>query len=138
MIVREVMTKDVVTIDRDETVLDGCKKYQKHRVGCLIVIDKEFPVGIITERDIIEKIILTNKNPKKTKIEDIMSSNLKTIHASAKIEDAAEMMKKNRIKKLPVVLNNRIAGIITVTDISNVLPDFSRRGIQEAKSVKLV
>ena len=129
MLVKEIMTKEVVTIDHNATVLDVCNKYSENRVGCLIVMNKDNPVGIVTERDIIEKIVRMGLSSKKTKVKEIMSSNLKMIHASAKVEEAAEVMKKNKIKKLPVLLNNKIAGIITVTDIANVLPDFSKRTI---------
>ena len=129
MLVKEIMTKEVVTIDHNATVLDVCNKYSENRVGCLVVMDKDNPVGIVTERDIIEKIVRMGLSSKKTKVKEIMSSNLKMIHASAKVEEAAEVMKKNKIKKLPVLLNNKIAGIITVTDIANVLPDFSKRTI---------
>ena len=131
MLVKEIMTKEVVTIDHNATVLDVCNKYSENRVGCLIVMNKDNPVGIVTERDIIEKIVRMGLSSKKTKVKEIMSSNLKMIHASAKVEEAAEVMKKNKIKKLPVLLNNKIAGIITVTDIANVLPDFSKRIIHE-------
>ena len=138
MLVKEIMTKEVVTIDHNATVLDVCNKYSENRVGCLIVMNKDNPVGIVTERDIIEKIVRMGLSSKKTKVKEIMSSNLKMIHASAKVEEAAEVMKKNKIKKLPVLLNNKIAGIITVTDIANVLPDFSKRTIHEKQSFRLV
>ena len=119
------MAKNVVTIDCNETVLDACEKYRKYKVGCLVVMDKDLIVGILTERDIIERIMLKNRNPKETKVRDIMSPNIITIHALAPIEKAAYIMRENSIKKLPVVLNNKIVGIITVTDISRVVPAFS-------------
>lgn len=118
MLVQEIMTKNVVTIDCNETVLNACKTYKKHKVGCLVVMDKKIIVGIITERDIIERSILKGKDPKKTKVRDIMSTNIKTIHALASLEKASAIMKENNIKKLPVILNNEIVGIITETDLS--------------------
>ena len=134
MLVRDIMTRDVVTITSDETILDACNKYSKHRVGCLVVVDEDNPEGIITERDIIEKIIRRDRDPKTTKVKDIMTSNLKMIHASAKIEDAAKMMRKYNIKKLPVILNNKIVGIVTVTDLSNLFPEFFRQIPQDDQS----
>ena len=138
MLVREIMTKDVVTITEDETILDACDKYSEHRVGCLIVTDEDNPVGIITERDIIEKIIRKGRDPKLTTVKEIMTSDLKMVHASAKVEEAAKTMKKYTIKKLPVILNNKIVGIVTITDLSNVLPDFSHLAIQENDSFKFI
>ena len=81
MLVEEVMTRKVVTIDCNKNVFDACKIYSKNKVGCLVVMDKDIIVGIITERDMIERVILQNRNPKKTKIREIMSFNIKTIHA---------------------------------------------------------
>jgi CBS domain-containing protein len=125
MLVQDVMTKNVVTIDCNETVFDACKKYKDYKVGCLVVMDKKIIVGIVTERDIIERAVLADRDPKTTLVIDIMSANIKTIHSMAPLEKAAEIMKENNIKKLPVILNNEIVGIITVTDMSRALPAFS-------------
>jgi malate dehydrogenase (oxaloacetate-decarboxylating) len=130
MLVEEVMTKDVVSIDCNKTVFDACKIYSKLHVGCLVVMDKDIIVGIVTERDTIERVILEDKNPKKTKIRDIMSSNIKTIHALAPLEKAAKLMNEYKIKKLPVILNNEIVGIITETDLSNTIEAYSE-AVQE-------
>ena len=125
MLVEEVMTRKVVTIDCNKNVFDACKIYSENRVGCLVVMDRDIIVGIVTERDTIERVILQNKNPKKTKIRDIMSHNIKTIHALAPLEKAAQIMKDNKIKKVPVVLNNEIVGIITETDLTQTIEVFS-------------
>jgi len=119
------MTKNVINIDFNETIYDACKIYSECKVGSLVVIDKDMIVGIVTERDIIERIILMNKDPKKIKVHEIMSHNIKTIHATANIEKAAIIMKENNIKKLPVILNNEIVGIITETDILRAVYAFS-------------
>jgi len=130
MLVEEVMTKNVMTIDRDKTVFDACNMYKDYKVGCLIVTDKGKCVGIVTERDLIERTICLRRDPEKTRINDIMSSNIKTIHPLDTIEKALEIMKKNNIKKLPAVLKEDIVGIITVTDISKAKPDLSNRFIE--------
>ena len=125
MLVEEVMAREVVEIDCNKTVYEACKKYSQNRVGCLVVMDKKLIVGIVTERDAIERVILQNKDPKKTKIREIMSQNIKTVHALSPVEKAAEIMRENKIKKLPVILNNEIVGIVTVTDISRAVSAFS-------------
>jgi IMP dehydrogenase len=125
MLVEEVMTPNVVTIDCSKTVYDACKVFTDKQVGSLVAVDKKIIVGIITERDAIEKVILGDKNPKKTKIRDVMSPHIRTIHALAPLEKAAQIMKDNKIKKLPVVLNNEIVGIITETDLSRTIDAFS-------------
>lgn len=125
MLVEEVMTKNVITIDSEKTVYDACKEYSRSKVGSLVVMNKDIIVGIITERDIIERVILNKKDPAKTKIREVMSKDIKTIHALAPLEKAAKIMKENNIKKLPVVLNNEIVGIITETDLSHTIEAFS-------------
>jgi len=130
LLVEKIMTKDVVTIDCNETVLDACKKYKDLKVGCFVVMDGTILVGIVTERDIIERGMLMEKDPRITKIREIMSSNLKTVHALAPIERAAEIMRENNIKKLPVILNNEIVGIVTETDLTRTINAFTE-GIEE-------
>jgi CBS domain-containing protein len=125
MLVEEVMTRNVVTIDCNKTVIDACEVYSKNKVGCLVVMDNNIIVGIVTERDTIERVILQNKDPKKTKVREIMSQNIKTIHALTPLEKAAQIMKENNIKKLPVVLNNEIVGIVTETDLSRTITAFT-------------
>ena len=65
-----------------------------------------------------------------------MSKDIKTVHASARVEKAVEIMRENRIKKLPVILNNNIFGIVTITDIANILPDISKLLDQEIQNSK--
>ena len=125
MLVQDIMTKDVVSIDCNKTIYDACKLYKDKRVGCLVVMDNDILVGIVTERDIIERAILQDKPPTETKIKDIMSSNIKIIHALASLEKASQIMKENNIKKLPVILNNKIVGIVTQTDISDTIDVYS-------------
>ena len=125
MLVQEIMTKNVVDIKSDETVLDACKKFVTKKVGSLVVMNNDVIVGIITERDVIRESILSDGDPKKTKVMEIMSPNLKTVHAMTPVEKAADIMKENNIKKLPVVLNNEIVGILTETDLSRTIHAFS-------------
>lgn len=117
MLIEEIMHTDFVTIDCKKTIYDACQLYKEKKVDFIIVMDKDKPTGIITDRDIIERVILKDKSPRKTKISDVMSFNLKTINASATLEKANQIMIENNIKKLPVLLNNKIIGIVTKTDL---------------------
>ena len=127
MLVKEIMTKKVVTIRSDDMVFDACILYRDEKIGCLVVVENEFCVGIVTERDLIERILCMSKNPETTKVSEIMSSDIKTIYALDKVETAIDVMKKHKIKKLPVIADDKIVGIITVTDISKARPDISKR-----------
>lgn len=130
MLVQEIMTKNVITIDSDDSIFNACNIYRDKKVGCLVVTKDDFCIGIITERDLIERTICNRKNPDETKVSDIMSSDIKTIHALDTVEDAIEILKNYHIKKLPVIVDDRIVGIITVTDISKARPDLSKRFIE--------
>ena len=127
MLVKEIMTKKVVTIRSDDMVFDACILYRDEKIGCLVVVENEFCVGIVTERDLIERILCMRKNPETTKVSEIMSSDIKTIYALDKVETAIDVMKKHKIKKIPVIADDKIVGIITVTDISKARPDISKR-----------
>ena len=127
MLVKEIMTKNVVTIEANNTVFDACKKYKDYKVGCLVVEDNGFCVGIVTERDIIERTICVKKDPQKTKVSEIMSAGIKTVYALDSVDKAIEIMKQYKFKKLPVISNNDIVGIITVTDISNAKSEMTKR-----------
>ncbi|KYK20366.1 hypothetical protein AYK24_03745 [Thermoplasmatales archaeon SG8-52-4] len=129
MLIKEIMTKNVVTINPNETVFDACIKYRDKKVGCLVVIDKEICIGIVTERDLIERTMCLHKDPDKTKINDIISSDIKTIQSLETLEKALEIMKEFKIKKLPVMSDKALVGVITITDIANARPELTKRFI---------
>lgn len=127
MLVKEIMTKKVISIDYDKTVFDASNMYKKYKVGSLIVTKKGECIGIVTERNIIERTICEKKDPIFTRIEEIMTSDPITIHPLETIDKALTIMMEFNIKKLPVVSEGGIVGIITVTDISRARPDLSKR-----------
>ena len=128
MLVKDVMTKDVITIDSNQTILDAYKKYRDNKVGSLVVTDSEKCIGIVTERDLIEKSI--DKDLKTTFVKDIMTSNVRTISPSDNLDTASELMEKYNIKKLPVLYNDNITGIITINDIVHTKPELTKRYIE--------
>jgi CBS domain-containing protein len=127
MLVKEAMTRNVVTIDADDSVFDAGMRYKEKKVGCLVVIQNDTCVGIVTERDLIERSICAKRNPATTKVREIMSSNLKLINELDTLEMALGVMRQNKIKKLPVISTERVVGIITITDIAEARPDLSKR-----------
>jgi CBS domain-containing protein len=127
MLVMEVMTRDVVTIDASDTVFDACNKYKEKKVGCLVVVDGESCVGIVTERDLIERSICVRRDPDTTRVRDIMSSKVKVVNQLDTIEKALDTMRQYKIKKLPVISSEKVVGIITMTDIAKARPDLSKR-----------
>jgi len=127
MLVKEIMSKNVITIESDDSVFNACMKYKDEKIGCLVVTKSSFCIGIVTERDLIERTICSRKDPDKTNVSDIMSSDIHTINALDQIEKAIDIMNNFKIKKLPVISNDKIVGILTVTDISKARPEISKR-----------
>jgi CBS domain-containing protein len=130
MLVKEIMMKQVITIDANASVFDACMIYKEKKVGCLVVIKGESCVGIVTERDLIERTICQSRNPQETLISEIMSQHIKVVNALDTVDKALEIMKRYKIKKLPVVLSEKIVGIITITDIAKARPDLSERFVE--------
>jgi len=124
------MSKNVITIGRTGSVSDACQIYKEYKIGCLVVTDNDKCVGILTERDIIERTICKGRDPGSTQIEEIMSHDIKTIHPLDTVEKAIKIMSEFDIKKLPVISNDELAGIITVTDICHARPDLSKRFVE--------
>jgi len=128
MLVCEIMNKEIITINSNQTILEAFKIYRDAKVGCLVVIENNQIVGIVTERDLIEKTI--DKDLKSTSIKEIMTPNVVTISPLDKLETALKIMKKNRIKKLPVISCDKLKGIVTITDIAYARPELSRRFVE--------
>lgn len=121
MDVKSVMNKNVVIAKKDITLKEATEVMTKLHIGCLLIIENKKILGIITSSDIL-KAIANDKNPNTVLAEEIMSKNVVTIDPDKRIEDAVDMMIKNRIKKLPVVSDDKIEGIITASDIIVVEP----------------
>jgi CBS domain-containing protein len=127
MLVKEIMTKPVITIDAMASVFDACMQYKEKKVGCLVVTREETCVGIVTERDLIERTMCLHRSPETTKVHEIMSENIKIVYALDTVEKALEIMKLYKIKKLPVISSEKVVGIITISDIAQARPDLSKR-----------
>jgi CBS domain-containing protein len=118
MFVKEIMTTDVKTIRPEDSVRLLAETMMKNQIGSLVVVEGSGAVvGIATERDIIEDIILLGKDPEEVKVQDIMTKNLIAINSDATLEEAAEVMVNHKIKKLPVIDKGRLVGIVTATDL---------------------
>ena len=120
MQVKDAMNKNVKTIRPDASVREAAVIMNRYRIGSLVVVSGQGKVeGIVTERDILTDVVAESKNSDDVKIEEIMThdENLKTIPPEASLEDAAELMSKHKIKKLPVVKKGMLLGIITASDL---------------------
>ncbi len=112
--VRSIMREPVVASIND-AVLSVAEQMVTHKIGAVIVVKEYSPVGIITERDIIEKVVKPNKNPKKVSAKDIMSSPLISIEPDRTIADALKLMRDKGIRRLAVISSplRALIGIVT-------------------------
>jgi signal-transduction protein with cAMP-binding, CBS, and nucleotidyltransferase domain len=117
--VNQIMSKNVLTLDRSVSLQEAAEKMKSLKVGCVIILDNKKPVGIITERDFVTKVAAEGR-PLFTEISEVMSSPLITIDPEETIWEASEMMKEKQIHKLPVKENDQIVGIVTTTDIVKI------------------
>ena len=115
--VEDVMVQDVITIVADATVAQAAELMSKHEIGCLVVVEKESPVGIVTERDMLNRVLRARAHPDDTEVDEIMSSPLVVGKPKMYIEDAVELMFRHGIKKLPVIEHGRLRGLVTLTDL---------------------
>jgi len=115
--VKDIMSKPVMTAEADLDVFSAAKKMGSANVGSLIVLSKNSPIGIITERDLVKKIVAEAANPRSVKVSDVMSSPLVTTSPEASLREAATLMLKSGVKRLPVISNGKLVGIITDTDL---------------------
>ncbi|VVB98035.1 Inosine-5'-monophosphate dehydrogenase [uncultured archaeon] len=121
--VGDVMTKNVIVIDKGSPLSDAAKMMRKHDVGSIVVVDGKSAVGIITERDVIHKVIAAGKDVTKLKVDEVMSRPLRVVKPTAGIEDAAKAMKGNKVKRLPVINEKKeLIGILSEGDIARLLP----------------
>ena len=124
--VGDIMTNKVVTVPFGKTVLDVAKLMKKNNIGSVIVVeDKEgkHAKGIITERDIVYKLLAKGSDPYKANVEDLMSKPLRVVKPDTTIEEAAKAMRENKVKRLPVVNdNNELIGILSEGDIMKIFP----------------
>jgi CBS domain-containing protein len=114
---RKIMVENVVTVKKNVSVKKAAELMNKHEIGCLVVVNAEKPIGIVTERDMIKRVIYKLRNPEKTCVSAVMSEPLISATPDMRAGDAARLMFERNIKKLPVLENGRLVGLVTLTDL---------------------
>ena len=122
ILVRDIMAKNVKTVRTDDSVHDAVVKMNKFDVGSVIVTSNNRPVGIITGKNVLVRIVEPRLDAGIVRAKDIMSSPLITIDASAPIEEAAKLMAQRHIKKLAVVEGDKVVGVLSTSDIVRANP----------------
>lgn len=112
------MVKNVITLEKDVSVRDAVRVMNENGIGCLVAVDNGEIIGILTERDLLRRVLETCRNPKETKVSEIMTRNVIVGNPDMQLVEATRLMFENKVKKLPIVEGDRLVGLITLTDIA--------------------
>ena len=113
--VKDIMSKDVVTIDFNNTIFEAAQLMTDNSIGCLVVTRSDVPVGMVTERDFVRRII-AKRGSYETKVSEIMSKYLITVGPDTSLKEASRLMSANRIRRLPVLKDKKLVGIVVASD----------------------
>jgi len=119
----EIMTKDVLTIGPESSVMKAAKLMASRSVGSIVVVKKGKPVGILTERDLLMKVISTDLKPSRVPVKKVMSSPVITTTPDTDLVEAVRLMARHHIRRLPVVDGGKLVGIVTTRDIMRISPE---------------
>lgn len=124
MLVKDVMSSPVITIDEEAPANQAAGLMDKHGLGCIIVTSKERkPLGIITERDLVRRVLAKNIKPDSLKAKEVMTSPLITIEPGEKISEVARRMSRLNIRRLGVIYKGQLVGVLSSKDVLGVMPE---------------
>jgi PAS domain S-box-containing protein len=123
--VGDMMSKDVFTISPDETVVLATKVMSENDISCIIVVDNDSVVGVLTETDVLKRAVAEEKKFDKIKVGKIMSSPVESISSNLSVLEASRIVENKHIKQLPVLEEKRLVGIVTQTDLIRVLTSYA-------------
>lgn len=118
MKVRDIMTKDVAYINPMASVTEAAQLMQKHNVGSIPVCDQNGVIGLVTDRDIVVRNVAHGNNPQSTSVRDVMSSKVTTVTPEMNIDEVSKLMSSQQIRRVPVVENNMLVGIVALGDVA--------------------
>jgi len=116
--IRDIMTRDVAYTNPDETVTEAARLMQKHNIGAIPVCDENGVIGILTDRDIVVRNVAHGTDPHMTKVRDVMTSQVRAASPDMDAGDVTKMMAGSRIRRIPVVEDNRLVGIVSLGDMA--------------------
>jgi CBS domain-containing protein len=124
MLVKDVMSSPVVTVEEDAPANKVAELIDKHGLGCIIVTNKKGKaLGIITERDLVTRVVTKNVKPSSVKAKEVMTSPLLTIEPDESISEAAKKMNRLNIRRLGVVYKGQLTGLVSSKDVLAVMPE---------------
>ena len=119
MKISECMSKDVCFVKPDCNTYDAARIMCENHIGCIPVCDEQKSVvGIITDRDILLRAVACNKETKTTPVSEIMTTNVYTCNSEKEITEAQNLMAQNQIRRIPVVMNEKVVGILSLKNLA--------------------
>ena len=118
MTIEKFMTRNVVTLQTGTSAYDAVKLMNKKGIGCLVIVDDAEILGILTERDILKRVLEKCRDPKETSLSEIMTGQVITGKPDMQLIEAARLMFENKVKKLPITRGKKLVGLVTLTDIA--------------------
>lgn len=132
--VRDVMSSPVITVKENATVEEAAKIISSYPIGALVVVDDSGkPTGIITERDIVMRVVAKNLLPSKVKVKEVMTTPLITIEPSMDLREVARKMSRLGVRRLPVMEGGELVGIVSSRDIAAITPELIDILLERAK-----
>lgn len=131
MNVKEVMTTDLITLESDASILEAAQQMKKFNVGTILITQNDKLAGILTDRDIVLRLIAENIDCQDAKLKDFMSQSPVSVSSNENIQFAADMMAEHQIKRLPIIENNKLVGIMTLGDLSMVAPEQAQEVLEQ-------
>jgi len=122
IIVKEVMKTNLAVVKPTMPVVEAAKLMKERKIGNVIVVEKKQPIGILTESDILKKIVADGKDANEILVKDVMSTPVIVIDPYVTLDEAMKIMGKCNVRRLPIIENNELIGIITQKDISRISP----------------
>ncbi len=119
--IRDIMEKNVITIDDDKSSLDAARLINEKDISFLVVVKDGIPIGVVSERDFVRKIVAENTQASDIPLSKIMSYKFRWVEPTTEIEDAVQKMLNHNIRRLLVLENKKLVGVITQTDLASYL-----------------
>jgi CBS domain-containing protein len=120
-LVRDIMIRSVITIEHDKTARDVALLFAEKGISSLVVVKDDKPIGLVTERDLARKVSTTDRKSAEVPLSEIMSANYRWVEPMTPIEDAVQKMLNKNVRRLLVLENDKLVGIITETDLAKYL-----------------
>jgi CBS domain-containing protein len=119
--IRDIMEKNVITIGHDKSSLDAAKLISEKDISFLVVVKDGNPIGVVSERDFVRKITAEDKESSKIPLSEIMSFKFRWVDPTTEIEEAVQKMLNHNIRRLLVLENEKLVGVVTQTDLAGFL-----------------